>query len=268
LSDELTLTILPMRPTDHQELNALAFLVSFVARWAALGARTQVGYGVVTVESISIGDRILSLPEIADTLAFVKRAAREHPASQSVNERLPDIRDFFFARLSLTGTFDEEAVWWAKQLAPKREYKEAKHQGFVPSAPAVRYEMRRWFRKNSPAFLREVLRGARDLDELRHDLMGTIRRSGTLDAPRGSRLFASHLYRTKDGWEFRVWGWVPDLSAYDVQRDALIQAIRQRLEGQRFAKAVFGLNRPLQVEWHYFDRGGMQSVADYLRSLV
>ncbi|MGA9351875.1 MAG: type III-B CRISPR module RAMP protein Cmr1 [Anaerolineae bacterium] len=262
LSDELTITVLPMRPTDQHELNALAFLVYFVACWAALGARTQMGYGVIGLDTIALAGKALSAQEITDSLSLIELAAREHPAPGPVAEKLPDIRDFFFARLNLTGTFDEKAVWWARQLAEKREYVEAKQQGFVPSAPAVRYEMRSWLR--DPAFVPE----ARRLDDLRHDLMGTIRGSAGLEAPRGSKLFASHLYRAEDGWEFRVWGWVPNLSAYNVQRDILLQTIRQRLEGPQFARAVFGLNQPLQVEWHSFDREGAQSLADYLRSLV
>ena len=258
LSNELVLTTFPMRPTDQHELNALAFLVTFVARWAALGARTQMGYGVISLDTIALAGEAISAREIADSLTLIERAAREHPAPGPVSEKLPDIRDFFFARLRLPPGIREGTL----KLLGEPQYAAAREHGFVPSAPHVRYEMRSWLRDLA------FVPGARRLDDLRHDLMGTIRGSPSLDAPKGSRLFVSHLYRISDGWEFRVWGWVPDLSAYNVQRDALLQAIRQRLAGTQFAKAVFGLNQPLQLEWHSFDRQGTQSLADYLRGLI
>ncbi|NWF91369.1 MAG: type III-B CRISPR module RAMP protein Cmr1 [Syntrophaceae bacterium] len=258
LSDELTVTVLPMRPTDQHELNVLAFLVYFVARWAALGARTQMGYGVVDLDTIAPAGNAISAREIADSLTLIERAARKHPAPGPMSERLPDIRDFFFARLRLPPGVREATLKW---LGEPR-YVAAREQGFVPSAPGVRYEMRSWLR--DPAFVP----GVRRLDDLRHDLMGTTQKSSALDAPRGSRLFVSHLYQTGDGWEFRVWGWVPNLSAYNVRRDTLLQAIRQRLEEAQFGRAVFGLTQPLQLEWHSFDRQGTQSLGDYLRSLV
>jgi CRISPR-associated protein Cmr1 len=258
LSGELTITVLPMRPTDQHELNALAFLVYFVAQWAALGARTQIGYGVVGLDTIALAGDAISAQEIADSLALIELAAREHPAPGPVAERPPDIRDFFFAHLRLPTDIREATLKWLGEP----QYATAKRQGFVPNAPGVRYEMRSWLR--DPAFVPRVRR----LDDLRHDLMGTIRGSASLEAPRGSKLFVSHLYYVDDGWEFRVWGWVPDLSIYNVERDALLQAIRQRLEGAQFAMAVFGLNQPLRLEWHSFERQGMQSLAAYLRSLV
>jgi CRISPR-associated protein Cmr1 len=266
LSDDLTLTALPMRPTRREEVKGLAFLVDFMARRAALGARIQVGYGVVGVETISIEDKTLSSADVANTLSAIKGVADAHPLTGRVDERLPDIRDFFFARLTPRKRFIQGAVWWWSQLIRggdyKQAYEEAKQQGFIPSAPAVRYKMRSWLRDR--AFVPGVTR----LNDLRHDLMGTTRDSPTLEAPRGSRLFVSHLYQTKKGWEFRVWGWVPDLSAYGVKRDTLLEAIREGLEGTRFAKDVFGLDQSLEVKWHSFDRNGSQSVVDYLIGLM
>lgn len=257
LSDELTLTVLPMRPTGQPELKSLAFLINFVARWAALGARTQMGYGVIGLDTIALSGKVFSTKEIIEGLTLIEHAARKHPAPDPVSRRLPDIRDFFFARLRLPPAIKEETL----KLLGEPQYAEARKHGFVPSAPHVRYEMRSWLR--DPNFILK----ARRLDALRHDLMGTIRRSAGLEAPRGSRLFVSHLYRIRDGWEFRIWGWVPDLSAYSVQRDILLHKIRQKLEGTDFAKAVFGLDQQLQLEWHTFDRQGSQSLADYLRNL-
>jgi hypothetical protein len=214
------------------------------------------GYGVVNLDAIALAGEAISDQEIDDSLTLIERAAREHPAPGPVSEKLPDIRDFFFAHLWLPPGIREGTL----ELLGEPRYAAARKQGFVPSAPRVRYEMRGWFRKDSPTFLREPLGGAERLNDLRHDLMGVLKR--------GSKLFSSHLYQTEEGWEFRVWGWVPDLSTYSVQRDDLLGAIRQRMGSQEFAKALFGLDLPLQVEWHSFDRQGTQSLADYLRSLV
>lgn len=266
LSNNLTLSILPMRSGEQRDLNALAFLFSFIAGWGALGARTQVGYGVVHIENIRRGDQILPESEIVDTLFILERIAKEHPGTNGNYSGLPDIRDFFFARLTLPANFDEDAVWWSRQLSIKREYQAAKKQGFIPSAPAVRYEMRGWFRKQCPTSFERVLGSAKHLDDLRHDLMGTTQ--GGPNTSKGSRLYVSHLYQTKEGWEFRVWGWVPDLSYYNVKREALMQAIEQELASPRFSKVVFGLDKSLQLDWHCFDQNGKQSVADYLRGLV
>lgn len=201
LSDELTLTVLPMRPTGQPELKSLAFLINFVARWAALGARTQMGYGIISLDTIALGGKVFSTKdkEIIDGLTLIDRAARNHRALDPMSGRLPDIRDFFFARLRLPPSIEEGTL----KLLGEPQYAVARKHGFIPSAPHVRYEMRSWLR--DPNFIPEVRR----LDDLRHDLMGTIRGSAGLEAPRGSRLFVSHLYRTSDGWEFRIWGGYP-----------------------------------------------------------
>lgn len=257
LSDELTLTVLPMRSMGEPELKSLAFLINFLARWAGLGSRTQVGYGVIGLENVVLGSKVLSKKEIIEGLTLIESVASEHPAHDPVSEKLPDIQNFFFARLQLPPSVEEGALKW---LGEPR-YAVARKQGFIPSAPAVRYEIRSWLR--DPGFIS----GSTRLDNLRHDFMGTIQRSAGLEAPRGSRLFVSHLYRIRDGWEFRIWGWVPDLTTYSVQRDILLHKIRQKLEGTDFAKAVFGLDQQLQLEWHTFDRQGSQPLTDYLRNL-
>lgn len=266
LSDELTLSMLPMRSGEQANLNSLAFLSSLAAHWGALGARTQVGYGIVDVKEIRLGDHILSETEIADTLTRIEGIAINHPASKGNNAGLPDIRDFFFARLTLPSMFDEKAKWWLRQLTSKREYREAKKEGFIPSAPAVRYEMRGWFRKDTSSYLKSVLRSAYHLDDLRHDLMGTT--YGGSNSSKGSKLYVSHTYKTNEGWEFRVWGYVPDLSKFNVKRDVLMQTIEHELSSQEFSEEVFGLNQPLKLDWHCFDQNGQQPFADYLRGLV
>ena len=175
--------------------------------------------------------------------------------------------DFFFARLTLPTRFNEKAVWWSEQLNTDPGYDEAKEkQGFIPSAPAVRYEMRGWFRKHTSPFFTGALGSVKYLDDLRHELMGTT--YGGPNASKGSKLFVSHLYKNNEGWEFRVWGWVPDLSAYDVKRDALIQDIEHELSSPDFSRKVFGLSKPLKMDWHSFDRRGQKSVTAYLTELV
>lgn len=266
ISDELILSMLPMRPGKRADLNALAFLLSFVARWGALGARTQVGYGIIGIKEIRFGDSILSKTEIADTLTCIERMAVDHAASEGNKTGLPDIRDFFFAHVTLPSAFDENATWWSKQLIQKHEYQEAKEQGFIPSAPAVRYKMRGWFREDTSSKFKSVLESAYHLDDLRHYLMGTT--YGGSNASKGSRLYVSNIYKIKEEWEFRVWGYVPDLSSFNVKRDMLMQTIKKELSSPEFSMEVFGLNQQLKLDWRCFDQNGQQPLADYLRGLV
>lgn len=261
LSDRLIITMLPMRLNNMRDLSALTFLIKSIACWGALGARTQIGYGVFEMKEIIMNGKVLSVHEIVDTLSIIEHAAQEHPAPPPSDKGIPDIRDFFFARLCLPSGIQVKQPNWLG----KPQYLAAKGKGFIPIAPAVRYDMRGWFRKESDSFFEKTLCKTEHskLKELRHNLMGTIR-----GRPLGSKLFTSHLYQTSDGWEFRIWGWVPGLTAYQVQREDVMQSIRQRLLSQEFAHKIVGLSQPLQVEWHCFDPDDSKSVSDYLKELA
>jgi CRISPR type III-B/RAMP module RAMP protein Cmr1 len=262
LSEKLMLTALPMRPGKEHNLSELTFLIKFVACWGALGARTQVGDGVFELKKIILNDKVLPAHEIANSLSQIENAVQDRPSLQTKNEKLPDVRDFFFARLRLPTGDQEDGLKW---LTDPR-YAMAKKRGFLPIAPAVRCEMRGWLHEESDTFLKGSLQNSISLKDLRHCLMGTNQDG---NGPLGSKFFTSHLYQIPEGWEFRVWGWVPDLKEYRVRRETLIDDIQQHLGDVNFANRVVGLNRPFQVdEWHCFDRQGSQSVMGYLRELA
>ena len=90
----LTLTLLPRRPDDTEAIPLLLGLLEFIRRNAGLGAKTNLGYGIFDWKV---------LPEVQpDATAFAAEIARRARVGQQGGAgRWPDLREMFFAEVSL-----------------------------------------------------------------------------------------------------------------------------------------------------------------------
>ena len=90
----LTLTLLPRRPDDTEAIPLLLGLLEFIRRNAALGAKTNLGYGLFKWEEQPAN--LLSAEAFATLMA--RRAGVGRRGSTG---RWPDLREMFFAEVSL-----------------------------------------------------------------------------------------------------------------------------------------------------------------------
>jgi CRISPR-associated protein Cmr1 len=241
---ELKLTITPLSANSHTHL--LAVPLALIDRHAALGAKVSNGQGVVRIKP-NDADRINVSKALLDQLLS------QLSAGTADSNGLPDLRDFFFAKL----TFQEPTAnpnWWhrikgitwarEKQLhsinvhhprdRTKNEQlcREARINlqalvagGILPLAPAVRNGLRfGWF----PS----LFNSGRAPKPLEDYLFGRTGSLGNI----GSKIEVSHAYRVAERqWEFRIWGWVPCELPQEIRlnRNRFLSDLKSTLKNPR-----------------------------------
>jgi len=222
--------------------------LALAERWGGLGAKTQLGFGVV------------KLPEPPTTVGgkglegiITKLGAGTRDASE-----FPDLRDFFFAKV----TFTPPDPWNPRLVIPfnkkprnetevqrkEREEKDKKEteewlkkwrieKGYVPSAFSAKYALRYGNNKSS------ILHGVGDGESaVARALFGT-----TEDPARISRIHVSWAYPAyaEDGvaadgrWRFRVWGWLDkEWTQSDANRDGVLDSLKAILENKNGASGA------------------------------
>jgi CRISPR-associated protein Cmr1 len=197
---------------------------------------------------------------------------------------LPDIRDFFFAKIQFSEP-QNNANWWhsiqgikqgltcsvtdsshtpplTKNLRPISEdlHRLVDHQ-CIPLAPAVRNWLRfKWFPTR--------FRSGRAPAALEKYLFGYASNQGN----QASKISVSHAYKVApDTWEFRIWGWLPCQSPEGVRinRDQLLSDLRKTLNDAATWRWVFngGVPQPGVSEWHQLDCGNRDG-RGYLEKLL
>ncbi|MBI4337020.1 MAG: type III-B CRISPR module RAMP protein Cmr1 [Chloroflexi bacterium] len=277
---DLTLGIVPLGPVDAAD--KLRIPLTLIHRHAALGAKVSSGYGVVRITEEN-GDLL------AVDSSLVERLAGSGRMGQPSGD-LPDLRDFFFAKLRFQAP-SEDPNWWQKiqgiaetfngQVTDQgetrrvfknpQEHNEAtntlvivvQQQGVVPLAPAVRNWLRyTWFPSR--------FQPGTALGSLEGYLFGQTRPNHNI----ASKINVSHAYRLDSGeWEFRIWGWIPCTTpaGLSLNRDSFLQDLKGLLSGPKTDwTPVFGPGsalRPGIPEWHPLDRNNRDG-ATYLNELL
>ena len=277
----LPMCILPLGPVD--EVSKLRIPLALVHNHSALGAKVSNGYGVVNVTEEN-GAQIAVDPSMLGQLLG--------GSSSQMSSDLPDLRDFFFAKLKFKAP-SNDPYWWQKVqgiaeafsghvtvhgqhlqvFRNSHDHNRAKdmlrsvvqQHGIVPLAPAVRNWLRyTWF----PSRIQSGRVPGRN--ELESYLFGRTRRNDNV----ASKINVSHAYRLgKDEWEFRVWGWIPCEPPQDLSfdRDLFLACLKNLFEGQQTNwRPVFGdatRTNPECTEWHSLDCNSRDGAA-YLNSLL
>jgi CRISPR-associated protein Cmr1 len=225
------------------KINPLRAALSLIERHATIGAKVASGYGAIRIYE---GGGFLQVnPSIIAELA-----AQAQPGQNLArNNVLPDIRDFFFAKLQ----FDEpqSANWWLRiegikqawaasvtdrsftpsltQSLPRvrKELQQVFDNDCVPLAPAMRNWLRYYWRSTfndgqkyylfgeaSSVCPRCYKPGYRDDQRDRNkNWCGHCRSAfpkGQEHPAMASKVNISHAYRLDNRvWEFRLWGWLP-----------------------------------------------------------
>lgn len=226
----LTLTLHPLRPDalDDFERAAIRHTLHLVERYGALGAKTSHGQGVVKITGWG------TLPAAMETDAWIG-AVKARSAKKDTNPQpTPDLSEFIGATITLDAVATSRADWWeAIPLTGLDSFSLGSNPNWVPSAPAIRAQLRGWLR-NSENF--QGFNG--DLQNKRHCLMGVIARG--VD-PKGSDIFVTHAYRADGRWLVRIYAFVPPDGDIVDQKVCELLSDRARLE-REMSLALGGLN--------------------------
>jgi CRISPR-associated protein Cmr1 len=256
-------------------------LLEFLSQWGGIGAKTQQGYGAFLVENTKYGLSKIKLPE---TLVKEKR-------KRNFEQRhLSNIEDIFFCKIHSTDFLVESIPKTARfeflEEGQKRPTASEKNEnngsrtqlenigeeyGFFPISPLLRYHVRRLFNNNK---------------DLRHFVMGFMSISGRhklrigkrIHEKMGSKMHISHLFKIKDGFEVKIWIWIPQFIEVG---NAEITPFEEHFKAERndILKTVDGgikdvctnilSMKDLTVSWWKFDSGTKRmEKTDFGESLV
>lgn len=191
-------------PSGSREIGTAEFLqaeiigglIKFIADWSSLGAKPQMGLGVVDIVHINPLKDEQHLSEqfcnfvVKDVKEHIKLRQKENTnIRQPSNQDGPSLRNTFFARIhtqtdSIQGTFD------------------------------LKYNLRKTFRYDDES------RNERDL---RHFVMGYVQGSNHT----GAKVMISYPDANN---AIRVWGWIPEeVSKFGTSREQVIKLIHSHL---------------------------------------
>lgn len=190
--EKATLRVIPLGEDAEDTLARVAFLLNTVARWGALGAKPQHGFGQVQI--------VDGLDQ--DLFERGKRLVRTDALRDQKKASLDFFNlGYFFSHIYQVGSV-ESYLNQVKEIGTPPQGFNYRHH-FIPCAFDIRYKSRRdfgmrlWFRKKWGT-------------EPAHRLFGRSDARSEKERAAG-RIHVSHLYRTEpDGpWYLKVWGHVP-----------------------------------------------------------
>lgn len=233
LTGKVELRIIPLDRRAEISLFLLPLLIA--AKWAAIGAKTQLGYGVVELSNAS-GLKLeafkKSLNKIIEGESL--RSETNKDKNNSSNTELPNLREMFFAKVQFKVNSED---WWAEvdgiKEAVDQEGKMLKEKnspilkawynsGSVPIAPAIK----NWLR----------FQDGKQLWQTNHYINSHIEKwlFGTTGNNKvASKINISCAYRINDSlWEFRIWGWIP-LHGHPsgFNRNSFLEKLKDALSG-------------------------------------
>ena len=195
------------------------------ANVGALGAKSQLGYGVFSFEPNTICSTSQFTESIKKTTSEEKlkkldMCLRSKPDNSS---SCPNLKEMFFVKVRFLSTDNE---WW-KGINGLKNLNDTAFKSWIDnnSAP-ISPTIKNWFRydDNVSKFWKTEKCREGDIDNW---LFGTIKHERI-----ASKINISGAYHPIDGnkdlWEFRIWGWIP--IQYERWRDFNREEILNRLK--------------------------------------
>lgn len=207
---EFTLKIQSLNPKFKPEI--IGGLIQFIADYSALGARPQMGFGVIKIES----DRIDTKP-LCDWLQKI-------PQTPNNFQDLPSLKNIFLAQIQTKDAeFDEKSTF------------------------NLKYDLRQFFRTHQQQSItnsnKPILKKDKE-QELRHFIMGAAPKDSDNDSNSenkedkrmAAKVKVSRPYTDEKGNKImRVWGWIPQQSNFynnQWDRDKILSKIHQHLSNE------------------------------------
>ncbi len=243
LMGQAALQFIPLRLPDswtQEDLwQSLLLTWTIMAKWGGLGPKTQQGYGVVQA---GFEGTVLDVEQALQ--AFDRLRNRINRRQVKHNDHWPSLDRFFFAKVNFN-LGEQEPQEWLRQrttwIGPNEEidwYLEQPNNenSVLPLASVVRYHLRQFIRQARDGNNRWVFS-----HDTRHHLMG--------EQGRKSLIHVSHAYPIENnGWEFRIWGWIPEQLPGGIDRPTVFQYLRQWL-GVSQEKKWHGAQTNNEILW-------------------
>lgn len=218
----LTLRLRPMRPDalGDFERAAMRHTICLVERYGALGAKTSHGQGAVKIIHWGAPSPVMTTDA---WIGAVNTALKARPSETETKQPPPPtLSDFIGVTVTLDPAVTSRTDWWkAIPLTGVADFSLGSDPKWVPSAPAVRAQLRGWLRNNA-----NFPRFSGDLRDDRHRLMGYVPKRNEREDARGSDVFVTHLYKADERWVMRIFAFVP------CGDNAVDQGVRQLLSNR------------------------------------
>lgn len=224
-SGSFTIQLQKLSPDFKPEV--IGGLIQFIADWSALGARPQMGFGVIQVE----GSRI-NTQSLYDWLVLT--------TGNITYPDLPSLRNIFLAKIQLKDSntsFKEQDTF------------------------NLKYDLRQLFRTDTETDKRAEGDGKPrpkkkdEVKDLRHFIMGTVE-----DDRMAAKIKISRPYNDSDGKSImRVWGWIPEKAVIHLKDNRKKDLY---INGWDRAKIVSDICQHLKENYTLLDWREMNSVRD------
>jgi CRISPR-associated protein Cmr1 len=266
LYDSLNARILNTSQEDRQDTvredyRAIVIsLLEFISRWGAIGAKTQQGYGVFSLNPSRMGLSETEFPRVLTNGSRKRVSEQKHlPHIEDIFVWKVNFRDCNVESIPQKGNFTyDKGIDDDVSIGPNiLRFLYEKYE-FVPTSPLFRYRLRKSFRQSF------------NNDDLRHFMMGFmgIRGSPKLRMGReiyekmGSKIHVSHLYKKEDLHEMRIWAWLPKYVLFDSSGQAksfenhfkastnnILNTLDEEIS--KSVEEIFAVENPSVVCWNF-----------------
>lgn len=226
LIGDINLNIIPLDKAFNE--NLLYVPLNIASNWGGLGAKTQIGYGVVKIKDkieVRLDDFKKLLEERLKKLNVEIR--------NNTNSTYPNLKEMFFAKVRFNVNNDE---WW-KEVDGIKPYNSRNYSGYrndkrmiswinsssVPIAPAIK----NWLRFGDGRNL--WVTRSHNVNTIETWLFGTTRNQKST-----SKINISCAYRINTHlWELRIWGWIPlEVCPTGFDRNGFLNNLQNSLSGK------------------------------------
>ena len=241
--ENIKIMIVPLRGGNDVE-NILKVPLYLASKWGGLGARTQMGFGVV--ELFDEKNKLFT----ANFNEFIVQHTNSVTKCKkgTNNPNVPDLKNFFFAKFHILNPPNK---WWENLVCWKGAWNKSQESALttwgkintIPIAPDIKDVLR--YYGFIPSFGSDKDIGENKVAKY---ICGTIRGDKI-----ASKINISSAYLVGDNqWEFRIWGWIPDNL---TDRSTVIAEIYAALNNASFWEEVFGANYVKMICWREKEQG-------------
>ncbi|MHA1679400.1 MAG: type III-B CRISPR module RAMP protein Cmr1 [Promethearchaeota archaeon] len=227
---DIELAFVPLDIKFDKHLVLLPLLIA--SKWGAIGAKTQLGYGVIDFTNI-LDVNISTFYQCIQKLALPNEN-KSRNENRSNTSHPPNFKEMFFSRIRFNTTSPN---WWEtcngiiqwnngrkrfRGLLNDPDLKSWVSEGFLPVAPSLKD----WLRYQAGVqLLINSERNGRTFSWLYGFISGNNRQA--------SKIHISGAYKIGENeWEFRVWGWIPDNPSSPLSnRDEFLNKLKGCLDG-------------------------------------
>ncbi len=198
--DKIVLSVSSFYDDNEESISILAYLLSFLSRYAGIGAKLQNGFGLFRLQMDAELEKLIKLGKEN----MLKEAEDSKTMRSRSDKNSLDLRYFFSYKIQLAN-FSK----FKSKLLPVGEPIRDEH---IACAFDLRYKYR--FQER-PAGLRDFIK-MKSNRTIANELLGQSR-ARTDDERAASKIFVGHPYKEQgENWYLKVYGYVPNEPIYDI----------------------------------------------------